>query len=425
MPMIDRCRRALLAAAAAYLVLLPTGALSFWRSLAFAAAVASGAWLLAIRARDASLRLPLPDRAIPLAVLAWSLWSAASLAWSIDPRYSLDELKPDVIYGVATMALFYLAVVGAPRGFAVLAATWLAGFAVWTSLAAGMELSWAGWDARPLHRGEGAFATYLVTASPFLWLLAWRVPVGVRASGRDWFGAALLFALLIVTARLSENRIVWIAFAAQAIVLAMWSQRPARLPRAALLAVVVAVAAFGLLFADAARDRAHKIRPDDGSVSVVFATDPRLAIWSVAFTHIADRPWLGHGYGLHILGRELGRDTGDTLIMHPHNLFVSQWLQTGVVGVALLAAMLVAVARRLLAYARSGDVELARYGAIGLAVLAGYVVRNLTDDFFIRANGKLLFAALAMVLAAGTVRAQALARVRASAAAAPATAAAP
>ena len=36
--MIDRCRGVLLVAAAAYLALLPSGVLSFWRSLAFAVA---------------------------------------------------------------------------------------------------------------------------------------------------------------------------------------------------------------------------------------------------------------------------------------------------------------------------------------------------------------------------------------------------
>ena len=44
--------------------------------------------------------------------------------------------------------------------------------------------------------------------------------------------------------------------------------------------------------------------------------------------------------------------------------------------------------------------------------MTGYLVRNLTDDFFIRANGKLLFAALAMLLGAGALRMQALGATR-------------
>ena len=403
-PMIDRCRRALLVAAAAYLALLPTGALAFWRSLAFGIAVACTIAIVAMR-RHAPIALP--NRAVPIAVAAWSAWSLASLAWSIDPRYSLEELKPDVVWGVATLAVFYVATFADARAFRMLAATWLGALALWTSIVAGMELSWLGWDARPFHRGEGAFATYLVTAAPFLWLLAWPAPVGY-ARPRAWIALALLALLLVATARLSENRMVWIALAVEAVVVAACAPRAKTRGAMRAVVAVLLVVAFVGLFADAARDRAMKIRPVDASLQGALAADPRLAIWSHAFEHIRERPWLGYGYGLHILGRELGRDTGDAKIMHPHNLFIGQWLQTGAIGILLFAAMLASMALRFVAFVRSRDDELARYGALGLAVLAGYVVRNLTDDFFIRANGKLLFAALAMLLAAGTLRRRAL-----------------
>jgi O-antigen ligase len=403
--MIERCRGALLVAAAAYLALLPTGTLSFWRSLAFAIGAAAAAALVVAERRQRERTLVLPDLAIPAAVAAWGLWSTASLAWSVDAAYTANELRADVAWGALAFAVFYVATLAPDGGFDRLASTALGALAFWTALACGLALSANGFDATPLHRGEGAFATYLVTFAPFVLLLCWPAPAGFATGRRSYLVAALLFGLVVVTARLSENRIVWLALAASLVVVAI-AVRSRGTGRQRTAAVVALVVVFGVLFVDAARDRAAKLRTGDGSVAGAIASDPRIDIWKHARARIMERPWTGHGYGLHILGREIASDTGDARTMHPHNLFASQWLQTGAIGMALFVLMLAAVAARFVAFVRSGDGALARIGALGLAVLVGFIVRNLTDDFFTRANGKLLFAALAMLLAAGTMRAK-------------------
>jgi O-antigen ligase len=298
----------------------------------------------------------------------------------------------------------------------------LGALAFFTALAAGIAMSAHGWNVDPFHRGEGALATFLVTAAPFMLLLAWRPPVGLNRGVRTWIVATLLLVLLVVTARMSENRVVWIAFAASFAV-AMLLSPPTRARGRAVAGAGALLLVFGLLFTDAARERASHVRPGDTSVAATLSADPRLVIWKSASEHIRARPWLGYGYGLHILGREIGRDTGDAKVMHPHNLFASQWLQTGAIGAALFTIMLGAVAHRFVRFTRMKDVALARLGAIGLAVLVGFLIRNLTDDFFLRANGKLLFAACAILLGAGTLRRKEL--ERASGGAAPAAAAAP
>lgn len=398
---IDRCRVALVVAAAAYLALLPTGAGAFWRSLAFAASLVLMIVVLIGRARERHDPIfPLPGAAIPLTVIAWALWSFASLLWSVDAKLSLEELKPDVVWGVATMLVFYVATISEPRAFERLASVMLASLAFWTALLAGIML--VGLDARPFHRGEGAFATYLVTAAPFVFLLAWRPPIGLRHRDRDWLVAALVLALVVVTARLSQNRIVWVALAL--IVIVVVASLPRQVKTRNVVAMAALVVGFGLMFGEAASERAAKVRPQDGSVSDAMSADPRFEIWKHATQRISERPWLGYGYGLHIIGSEIGAEVGDPRVRHPHNLFLGQWLQTGAIGVALFVAMLAAFAARFFAFVRSRDLALARIGALGLAVLAAYCTRNLTDDFFIRANGKLLFAAVAILLAAGTLR---------------------
>lgn len=399
--MIDRYRSALLVAAAAYLALLPSGALSFWRSATFAAAAVFTLTVVA-RQRASTSRLPLPGRAIPLVVLAWAAWTLASTLWSVDAGYSLSEWRSDVLSGLATMAIFYVATVAHPQGFERLAEVALCAFAFWTALAIGYALSATGWDTRPFHRGDGAFATYLVTVAPLLLLLAWPAPVGLKSGARSTAAALLLLVLLVATTRLSESRIAWVALAAIVAIAVIGA--PSALRARKLVGAVVLLGAFALLFADAAHDRATHVYGHDASVAATLEADPRLAIWQHTAARIRERPWLGHGYGLHILGSELGADTGDASIRHPHNLFLGQWLQTGAIGAALFIAMLALVARRFLRYVRSDDVALARLGSLGLAVLVAYAVRNLTDDFFLRANGKLLFATTAMLLGAAVLR---------------------
>jgi hypothetical protein len=75
----------------------------------------------------------------------------------------------------------------------------------------------------------------------------------------------------------------------------------------------------------------------------------------------------------------------------------------------LFVATIAALAWRYWRLVRAGDVVLARLGALGLMSVTGFVVRNLTDDFFLRANAKLLFAVQGILLGAAALRQRALA----------------
>ncbi len=404
---LDPCRRALAVAAAAYLLLLPSNAISFWRSLAFATAAACALVVVAGGRRLPEARIPSPGGALLAALAAWSGWAVASLAWSIDPAFTLGEIKSDVLWGLLTAFLFYVAATGGAARTLLGAA--LAGLAFWPALALGLELSPAGWNARLAHMGVVAYSTYLATCAPLLLLLAWPPPAGWNARPAALAVAVLLLALLVVTARMSDNRIVWLALGVALTVAVVFGQ-PGGTRRRAALAAAVAATLFGLLFVDAMRDRARDVYPPQTTVEDTLVHDPRLAIWRHAGEHIRDRPLTGYGYGRLILKDELRADTGDHLLTHAHNMFVSQWLQTGAIGVALLVALFAAAGARYAGLVRSGDDTLRRYGALGLAVLAGFVVKNLTDDFFFRANAKLLLAVNAIVLGAAVVRERELRR---------------
>jgi len=94
------------------------------------------------------------------------------------------------------------------------------------------------------------------------------------------------------------------------------------------------------------------------------------------------------------------------MLAHAHNLFVSQWLQTGAIGVAALLALLGALAWRYAAFLRNADGTLAAIGLVGLVMLVMFVVKNLTDDFMIRPTSKEFWALNALLIGYGIRRAR-------------------
>jgi hypothetical protein len=90
-------------------------------------------------------------------------------------------------------------------------------------------------------------------------------------------------------------------------------------------------------------------------------------------------------------------------------MFASQWRQTGAGGMLLFTAFLVALALRYLRFERSRDDTLALVGVAGLSLLAGFVAKNMTDDFLFRSNAKELWAMTAFLLGYGMRRERILA----------------
>ena len=90
------------------------------------------------------------------------------------------------------------------------------------------------------------------------------------------------------------------------------------------------------------------------------------------------------------------------MLWHAHNLFVGQILQTGIIGLALFLGLLAALCARFVRYLRHGDDALAIIGVLGLSLVAGFVAKNMTDDFLFRSNAKEFWALLALLVGFGT-----------------------
>ena len=76
-------------------------------------------------------------------------------------------------------------------------------------------------------------------------------------------------------------------------------------------------------------------------------------------------------------------------------------LQLGVFGLVAFIALLAALGWRFVGFLRARDDTLALIGLIGLSLLAGFIVKNLTDDFLVRSNAKEFWALCAMLLGYG------------------------
>ena len=74
-----------------------------------------------------------------------------------------------------------------------------------------------------------------------------------------------------------------------------------------------------------------------------FPIEVRAQIWAYASELIGERRWLGHGLDaarLYSKEVEIGGSVQDLMPLHPHNASLQIWLETGAVGAALAAAVL-------------------------------------------------------------------------------------
>lgn len=346
----------------------------------------------------------LPARATLLVLLAWC---AASIGWSTAPAVSFGKFRSDLLIPLLSYAAAYgyarntgsirPIVGGLVTGLALLAVGSLYAFVpptdplglrdwirteTFPNIAAPMPIWYPG-------VGDASMAASLA-AGLFLFARRIRDAIGRWALGIGWLA-------LVVVVVISNNRNAEIGIAVVAIV-CFWVSRRRRDPgtssrRMAALAAGVAVAVVVLVWVQlesGARERlaALKIPVDPGQSAFVELTsrDTRPMIWAY-YTRLAlQSPWVGVGFGRTVPGIHYGTEKDVALARvevnaytHAHNLFLNWWLQTGVIGVAILAtalAQLVAAALRRSGYARSA-------GFAMLAIIALMLIRDATDDFLI------------------------------------------
>ena len=345
--------------------------------------------------RNARPAFQAAPKAVLAAYCAWALLACASLAWSIQPNLTLGELRAEILYGSLALGVFYLAAFeDASRWRAWRLALLVGSLAFFATLVLQETLS-IQLTRQTVLEQRGPWSTQLVLVAPLLFALGWPPPWG--DSRPVWLQAAAL-ALLLWASWQTGNRIMWVAFGAQLLLaMALWrtvsamqATRVRDLRRLSIAAVLVVATAFGASLVE------HNERYFGAQAPLVTSLerDLRPKIWSAAVRAAGDAPWLGHGFGREIVADvfvPLTPSVSDhPQLRHAHNVFLDLVLQLGLVGLAVFVAMLLALAREYRGYLRRPDI--APLGILGLTLIAGFVVKNLTDDFMHRHNALVFWA---------------------------------
>jgi O-antigen ligase len=119
---------------------------------------------------------------------------------------------------------------------------------------------------------------------------------------------------------------------------------------------------------------------------------------------IEARPLTGYGFGRGGLRVALRDELGDRQLWHAHNLFLETALQLGLPGLALLLALLAATLREALRLCRSGEDWSVACGVALAALVAGMLVRNMTDMLWVRQNALLYWGIAGTLLGWGAAR---------------------
>ena len=354
------------------------------------------------RHRD-SLR-PVPPIWLPFAL--WAAWAACSLIWSINPDASLKELKNEIGYTAIGLWICFIGAQApnAARVFLIVPAIAIAaacGIGLY-EYTRGFERYLAG-----RHGGPGDHSSALLTFTPCVAMTIWY---GARAGWPQWrtLLAAMLLGLIFASAYTTLNRTVWIGLAVQFLLLGsllllragrggMRVSGRAKRAIAAVCLIAVATSAAMVIGVQAEREAL-------GARSM--QRDVRLVLWPEIVARIAERPLTGYGFGRGLMLDALRAKFAslDFHLWHAHNLVLEAAIQLGLPGVLLLLLLLGALLREGWRYAASNDELSAAAGMALIGVVAGMVVRNMTDSLFVRQNSLLFWGVAGVLLAIGLRR---------------------
>lgn len=327
----------------------------------------------------------LPPIWIPFVL--WGAWAAASILWSLEPERSLKEFRHEI--GFTGLALWTCYVAAQYRNAARIFLPVLAVAVVALCLFA---LYWFIPDIRHLgrrwHGGPGDHSSALLTILPCLLMTGW---FGIRAgwSIPRLFAVAAILLAVFVAAYTTLNRTVWLGFGLEVLVmlaLLVWLRPGATAAVGGKMKLAAAIVALAVAGGAIAATLAVHAERELSKTAVSIEQDPRLELWPEIIERIEERPLLGYGFGRGGLRIELREELADGLLWHAHNLFLDALLQAGIPGLVLLLLLLAATAREAWRLTRSGSDAATACGIALAAVLAGMLVRNMTDVLWVRQN---------------------------------------
>jgi O-antigen ligase len=328
---------------------------------------------------------------VVIAMLAYAIWAYLSLIWTPEFNETLKFLKREVFLPFVIFILFFniyhkriwpFLFTGAWLGLATLVLLTLNHYR--------FNVPWLQ-QADHYFPGVGDTSTYMVLLIPIfiLWF-----QIGDKITIK--LIAILGIIGVIYTGYMTLNRMIWPAIAVSLFLFVSLSIRysdnqkirPLKWPFLIVsLLMFIMIASFA---AFTAKNHVQKHEDAVEHVANVMESDARWPIWGYWVKLIAAKPLFGYGYGRDIALRHsnikmsVKEKRNVQPGFHGHNILLNQLSQLGVVGLILFLSLFWTLGRQY--WNGLYDKESRVYALIGLTLMAGYLAKNMTDDFYTRQN---------------------------------------
>lgn len=343
-----------------------------------------------------------PIRIVPpiwLPFALWAAWVAISLMWSQELDRSLKEFQNEI--GYTALALWMCFVGAQARDAAKIILPIVAtGAALVAALGVYYFPNGFSRYGSGSHGGSGNLSSALLTLMPCVLMTCWlaaRLGWARRIQIAGWS----LVVLLLVSAHTTLNRTIWIGFAVQLLLIGgiMAARRRKLLDlRAKIIGAAVAVAI--VVGGSAMVWSVHKERETIGAARE-FSNDPRLELWAESVKLIEEHPLVGYGFGRGPMRKALREELKDPALWHAHNIVLETLIELGLPGLVLLLLLLGAIVREGWRLARDDRDAAVACGIALIAVVAGMLIRNMTDILWLRQNALLFWGVVGVLLAMG------------------------
>lgn len=110
------------------------------------------------------------------------------------------------------------------------------------------------------------------------------------------------------------------------------------------------------------------------------SVNTRMSVWSAALDMLKNKPVFGYGTGFDNI-RQVLHGTYGVMQPHAHNIFLEAWLENGVLGAVLLAAIFVVFFINVFRLFRKGGIQKA-FAVTLFASVAGFLLCGMTDCLF-------------------------------------------
>lgn len=350
-------------------------------------------------------RQPRPPLPLKVPIFAWAGLACTSLLWTVNFDATLKEIRHEILFAIIAFFSFFI-LTRSKRELIF----FVSAIAISSAVMSGLALcSWLPnhiWDPNGRQGGVGTYSTH--TLLVLSWLTLALIIINKNGSRLAFIA---LIACTITTSYLTLSRMFWPALIIQISAFALfllWGQRKQLSIRTILgiklgVIIIITVLLWGLINSF---DKKTHIQIDSlADAYDIMEYDPRLALWQQAHEYIQKRPLLGMG-----LGREIATKTPEQLdpatqkdawpsnLGHAHNTFINYAVQLGIIGVIALTFLFGSLIWTFFKHSQDPDRDIRMLAICMLALILGFIAKNMTDDFFRRDLSLLFWASMGMSL---------------------------